>query len=258
MNNKLSTNSKIGAIVLAAGQGKRMKSELPKVLHKVAGLPMIKHVVDILEGAGIFNIVVVVGHGAMQVRSVLKNHHPHPLKYVHQEKRLGTAHAVMCAEPLLFGKVDKVIVIYGDTPLFTSDTIKELIRLFNDRKPVLVLVSFDAKNPTGYGRVISNKLGHVSKVVEEKDATESEKKIKEVNAGLYCFEADFLWQNLPKIKISKITGEYYLPDLIGIAVEKGRKIIRYKISDETEALGVNTPIELKEARKIMLERKNNT
>lgn len=256
MNHKSLTKNRVGAVVLAAGQGKRMKSELPKVLHEVAGLPMVKHVVDILEGANITNIVVVVGHGAQEVRAVLKNHHPRSLKYVHQGKRLGTAHAVMCAEPLLFSKVDKVIVIYGDTPLFTSDTIRELIRLFDDRKPVLVLVSFDTDNSTGYGRVISNKIGHVSKVVEEKDATEEEKKIKEVNAGLYCFDAQFLWSNLSKIKISKVTEEYYLPDLIDIAVKKNKKIIRYKIKDETEALGVNTIEQLKAAQKIMLKRDN--
>ncbi len=244
---------KIGAVVLAAGEGTRMNSELPKVLHKVNGIPMVKHVVDILEKAGIREIAVVVGYRGDLVKRVLANHHPQPLRYVFQKKRLGTAHAVLCAKTL-FDDLDAIVVIYGDTPLFTPQTIKNLVEIYKKKKPALVLVSFDIDDPTGYGRVVSDKRGHVSKIVEEKDATEKEKKISEVNAGLYCFKAHFLWSNLSQVKKSKISGEYYLTDLIGIAVAQGKKVIRYKIKDSSEALGVNTPSQLKRAHEIMVNR----
>jgi len=240
-------NQKIAGVVLAAGEGTRMKSHLPKVLHEVKGKPMIKHVIDNLAGAGVNNIVIVIGYGAQQVKEALGNQYRQALKYVYQEKRLGTAHAVMCAEPILFSKADRIVVMYGDTPFFKSETIKNLISVCIEKEAALSMVTFEASEPSGYGRVITDSGGHVKKIVEEKDATFEEKKIREVNAGCYCFEASFLWENLPKVRKSEATGEYYLTDLIEIANSQNKKVVRLKIREESEAWGINTPEQLKKA-----------
>jgi bifunctional UDP-N-acetylglucosamine pyrophosphorylase/glucosamine-1-phosphate N-acetyltransferase len=240
------------AVILAAGQGTRMKSSLYKVLHPVCDKPMVQHVVDHIREAEIDRIVTVIGHGAEKVKAQLGERS----KYVLQEEQLGTAHAVMQADQLLSNKEGITVVICGDTPLISSATMKSLMEHHQSSKAKATILTAHTNDPSGYGRIIRNNEGLVEKIVEHKDANDNELKINEINTGTYCFDNQALFSSLKKVGNENSQGEYYLPDVIEILKEQGEIISAYQTTDFEETLGVNDRIALSKAEKIM-QRKIN-
>ncbi|WP_285891408.1 bifunctional UDP-N-acetylglucosamine diphosphorylase/glucosamine-1-phosphate N-acetyltransferase GlmU [Paenibacillus pasadenensis] len=238
------------AVVLAAGQGKRMKSKLYKVLHPVCGKPMVGHVMDTVEKAACEEIVVVTGHGAAQVQSFLEGR----AKFVLQEQQLGTGHAVQQAEALLSGKEGTTIVICGDTPLVTAETIESMLELHESSGAAATVLTAEFTDPTGYGRVVRGAEGAVERIVEQKDCSPAEAAVQEINTGTYCFDNRKLFEALARVTNDNAQGEYYLTDVIGIFVSAGESVQAYCTSDLAEAIGVNDRIALGEAERLMRER----
>ncbi|MFZ5945279.1 MAG: bifunctional UDP-N-acetylglucosamine diphosphorylase/glucosamine-1-phosphate N-acetyltransferase GlmU [Bacillota bacterium] len=234
------------AIVLAAGQGTRMKSKLPKVLHKVAGIPMLGHVLNTLEGAQICRKILVLGHGAKEIEENIKDN----LQVVYQWEQLGTGHAVMQAEKLIGPEDENVLVVCGDTPLLQVETLNNLLQKHQETDAVITVLTSIIKNPRGYGRII-RRDNLIKAIVEEKDANEEQRAVNEINTGTYCFKGDFLKQSLSRLSNRNSQKEYYLTDLIGIAVENGLRVEGYILEDIRESLGINNKIQLAEAEKIM-------
>ncbi|MED3642040.1 bifunctional UDP-N-acetylglucosamine diphosphorylase/glucosamine-1-phosphate N-acetyltransferase GlmU [Caldifermentibacillus hisashii] len=244
--------SKKYVIVLAAGQGTRMKSKLYKVLHPVCGKPMVRHVIDELKQIGADQIITVVGHGADEVKNELKD----DSEFVLQEQQLGTAHAVMQARDLLLDKEGLTLVVCGDTPLLKADTIKAMIDYHINNHSKATILTAVAEDPTGYGRVIRNEQGYVEKIVEHKDASDEEKAVKEINAGTYCFDNASLFHALQKVTNNNAQNEYYLPDVIGILKDAGQTVTAFTTNDFTEIFGINDRVALAQAGKIMQQRIN--
>lgn len=242
----------IFAVILAAGQGTRMKSRLYKVLHSVCGKPMVQHVVDQISQVGVDEIAVVVGHGAEKV----KNHLGDEVTYVVQEEQLGTGHAVMQAESLLRGKDGVTIVLCGDTPLITKKTMEALLHYHAKQGAKATILTAVADNPAGYGRIIRDDQGVVHRIVEHKDATESERAINEINTGTYCFDNASLLAALKDVGNDNVQGEYYLPDVIEILQRDNHLIAAYQTADFAETIGVNDRIALANAETIMKKRIN--
>jgi bifunctional UDP-N-acetylglucosamine pyrophosphorylase/glucosamine-1-phosphate N-acetyltransferase len=244
--------SKKYVIVLAAGQGTRMKSKLYKVLHPVCGKPMVRHVIDELKQIGADQIITVVGHGADEVKNELKG----DSEFVLQEQQLGTAHAVMQARDLLQDKEGLTLVVCGDTPLLKADTIQAMIDYHISNHSKATILTAVAEDPTGYGRVIRNEQGYVEKIVEHKDASDKEKAVKEINAGTYCFDNASLFRALQKVTNNNAQNEYYLPDVIGILKDAGQTVTAFRTNDFTEIFGINDRVALAQAGKIMQQRIN--
>ncbi|MET1176467.1 bifunctional UDP-N-acetylglucosamine diphosphorylase/glucosamine-1-phosphate N-acetyltransferase GlmU [Peribacillus simplex] len=242
------------AIILAAGQGTRMKSKLYKVLHPVCGKPMVQHVIDQVNQLQIEDIVTVIGHGAEKVQEQLGD----SCKYALQEQQLGTAHAVMQAESALSVKSGTTLVICGDTPLIKAETMKELIALHEQSQAKATILTAYADNPAGYGRVLRGEGGLVEKIVEHKDATDEERYVKEINTGTYCFDNQALFSALKKVSNENVQGEYYLPDVIEILKEEGEVVTAFQSSDFEETLGVNDRVALSQAEQILRKRINET
>ena len=240
------------AIILAAGKGTRMKSKQYKVLHKVMGQAMVDHVVTQVEALEPAEIVTIVGHGAEQVQSLLGER----TQYVMQEEQLGTGHAVKQAHSLLADKQGVTLVVCGDTPLLTTETLEQLFttHMENDAKATVLTAHMD--NPFGYGRVIRNAEGHLEKIVEQKDATNEEAAVQEVNTGTYCFDNELLFEMLKLVKNDNAQNEYYLPDVISLLEERGETIAACQMTDANEALGVNDRVALAKANELMRERIN--
>lgn len=242
------------AVILAAGQGTRMKSKLYKVLHPVCGKPMVQHVVDQVKKLDIKDIVTIIGHGAEKVRAQLGDESLYAL----QEKQLGTAHAVMQAAGMLEGKEGTTIVVCGDTPLIKAETMEALFKEHVEAKAKASILTAKIDNPTGYGRIVRNESGFVEKIVEHKDATEEERKINEINTGTYCFDNQALFDALKNVSNDNVQGEYYLPDVIEILKKQGEIVTAYQTEDLDETLGVNDRVALAEAERIMRGRINET
>lgn len=243
---------KISAILLAAGQGTRMKSRLPKVLHPVAGLPMIEHALRAVRAASTETPVVVIGHGAELVQKTVQG-----VEFALQAEQLGTAHAVLQAEPLLRGKTDLVIVCYADMPLLRAESLQRLVKTQQANDGPMTMMTVIADDPRGFGRVVRSAQGDVQAIVEESQATSQQLAIKELNVGAYCFRADWLWDALHRIPMSP-KGEYYLTDTVGLAVQQGLAVQAITIENLDEAIGINTRIHLSEAEAIMRRRINQT
>lgn len=242
------------AVILAAGQGTRMKSKLYKVLHSVCGKPMVQHVVDQVSLLQMEQIVTIVGHGSEQVKAQLGD----KVSYANQAEQLGTAHAVIQAKEFLKDKKGITLVVCGDTPLITSETMEALVHHHEQIGAKATILTAIAKNPTGYGRVVRNHLGAVEKIVEQKDATEEEKAITEINTGTYCFDNALLFETLANVSNNNAQGEYYLPDVIEILKTKGEVVTAFQTEDFEETIGVNDRIALAEAEKIMKRRINES
>ena len=240
------------AIILAAGQGTRMKSKLPKVLHKVLGKPMVQWVIDCLTAAGVTDKITVLGHGAEQVATVVAEQ----TSIVYQTEQLGTGHAVMQGVKALGTENDCVIVICGDTPLLQADTIKALLAKHSAEKNMVTVLTAQASDPTGYGRIVRNGA-QIEAIVEQKDATEEEKTITEINTGTYCFNQQFLLQYLPTLTTNNAQKEYYLTDLIKIANQNQFPVGGYQLDDFSESLGVNNRVQLAQAEQVLRQRKCN-
>lgn len=244
--------SDLVTIILAAGKGTRMKSKLPKVLHKVAGKSMLQHVLDAANKAGASRNVVVVGFGGDVVKEAIGEQ----AEFVVQAEQLGTGHAVKQAAPILADTQGTVMVLCGDTPLLTGDLLE---KLYNEHKAagakatVLTAIMPDA---TGYGRIIRTADGSVARIVEHKDATEEERQVREVNSGIYCFEIKDMFEALEQVGCDNAQGEYYLPDVLEILRDKGEKIWAVAADDYESTLGINSRVQLSGAEKILRRRKN--
>jgi len=249
----MTQNRIIGAIVLAAGKGSRMKSKtVNKVTLPIADKPMIVHSVELLEKLTIHPIVIVVGFAKKSVMNILGE----KVYFAVQTKRLGTAHAAAQGLKVLETmSVDDVLVVQGDDSAFyKEETISNLIKKHIDTNAVLTFLTIEKENPFGLGRVVRDEQGGLHKIVEEKDASEEEKKIKEINPACYVFSVKFLHEYLPKIQKSSITGEYYITSLIDLAITHG-EIVETVQAGNIPWRGVNTPDELKEAESMFLEHK---
>ena len=239
------------ALILAAGKGTRMKSSMPKVLHKVGGVPMVEQVLRAVKAAGTQRQVVVVGFGGEAVQEYLGDR----AETVVQEQQLGTGHAVMQAEPLLSGLSGTLLVTCGDTPLVTEDTFRSLLAHHEDTRAAATVLTAVMPDPTGYGRVIRDTKGQVVKIVEQKDGTPEELAVREVNAGIYCFDMELLWQMLHNVTNDNAQGEYYLTDIIGMLVSAGKVVSAFAAPDYKETLGVNSRLQMAEAEQVLRRRK---
>ena len=239
------------AIILAAGQGKRMKSDKPKVLHEILGKPMIRYAIDSVKNAGAQDIVCVLGFGKEQIEPIVND-----TKSVVQEEMLGTGDAVKSAIPSMDLSSGSVLITYGDCPLITPETLRSLVELREKNGSALVISVMKKSNPFGYGRIVRDESGKIVKNIEEKDCSETEKKIEECNAGFYCFDAKILQDTLSKISNDNAQGEYYLTDAIEILAGQGSTVDSFEIEDKSELYGVNSRLQLAEATKIMQNRIN--
>ncbi|MBC1376027.1 bifunctional UDP-N-acetylglucosamine diphosphorylase/glucosamine-1-phosphate N-acetyltransferase GlmU [Listeria sp. FSL L7-1699] len=244
--------SKRYAVVLAAGQGTRMKSKLYKVLHPVCGKPMVEHVVDQISTLDVDKVVTIVGHGAEKVQEHLAG----KSEFVKQDEQLGTAHAVLQAKSELAGKEGVTLVVCGDTPLIEASTMEALLKYHHEKRAKATILTTVIEDPTGYGRIIRDDLGIVEKIVEHKDATEKEQRISEINTGTYCFDNKALFEALENVSNDNMQGEYYLPDVIKILKDADEVVAAYKMESFEESLGVNDRIALAEASKLMQRRIN--
>ena len=240
------------ALVLAAGKGTRMKSEKSKLVHKILGKEIVLRAVENAKAAGVEDIIAVVGYRKEQVQEVLKD----SVKYAVQGEMLGTGHAVMQAQEYLKDKKGKVVVLNGDVPILRPETIQKLIEKSTANKEYATLLTAIYDNPFGYGRIIRDDGGNVAAIVEEKDATEHQKEIKEINAGIYCFDIEELLKALGEINNDNASGEYYLTDVIKIMNDKGLKTGAMIVEDNTEILGVNDRVQLEILTRILRLRIN--
>jgi len=244
---------KITAVLLAAGQGTRMKSELPKVLHPLCGKPMLWHVLEALKSVTTEKSVVVVGYGAEEVKKYVGG----SAECVLQEPQLGTAHAALQAESLLRDKTDYVIITYADMPLLRGETFKQLLETQRLNAGPLSLLTVIADDPRGFGRIVRRADGTVEAIVEEYVATPEQGAIKELNVGAYCFKADWLWDALHRIEKNPKKGEYYLTDIIELAVKDHLPVQAVVHDDFIETIGINTRVHLSEAEAALRMRINH-
>ncbi|AXI26121.1 bifunctional UDP-N-acetylglucosamine diphosphorylase/glucosamine-1-phosphate N-acetyltransferase GlmU [Gemella sp. ND 6198] len=240
------------AVILAAGKGTRMKSKLYKVLHKVCDRTMVELVLDSLNDLKMDEVITVVGHGAEKVKEVLGDR----TKFVLQAEQLGTAHAVKVAKDMLKDKNGTTIVMYGDTPLIRPETINNMLDHHEQTKAKATVLTAYADNPFAYGRIIRDTNGKLEKIVEEKDATEPEKQVKEINSGIYCFDNKLLFEMLEEVKNNNKQGEYYLPDVLYLIRNRGEIIETYLCNDFDETFGVNDRVALAYAENVMRNRIN--
>ena len=246
MSKKIS-NKKIAAVVLAAGQGKRMVSNLPKVLHPVCGMPMISLVLRNLEKAGIKDIIVVAGHGKDKLRKIL----PSSVRIVEQSRQLGTGHALNCARKLLKKHTGDLLVTCGDMPLLSADTYKRLIQKHTKNKLNCTVVTGIIDDPSGYGRIIRDEEGYIRAIGEDKDLSSREKKNLEINSGAYCFRSRDIFGVLPAINKKNVQKEFYLTDSVCLLVKKGCRVDSLAVSDISELMGVNDREDLVSVGKIL-------
>jgi bifunctional UDP-N-acetylglucosamine pyrophosphorylase/glucosamine-1-phosphate N-acetyltransferase len=242
---------KVTALILAAGHGTRMRSSLPKMLHPLAGKPLVMHALENAASVSDDVPVVVVGHGEDAVRQAVGG----AARFAVQEQQLGTGHAVMAAEPLLAGQTDLVLVTYADMPLVKPETMRRIIEMQQENPGPISMLTVVLDDPHGFGRVVRGPNGTVVAIVEEAQASPEILAVHELNPSVFCFQSDWLWPALQRIKISP-KGEYYLTDLVGIAVEDGLEVHAVKTEDATEAVGINTRVHLAEAESIFRRRIN--
>jgi bifunctional UDP-N-acetylglucosamine pyrophosphorylase/glucosamine-1-phosphate N-acetyltransferase len=248
------------AMILAAGQGTRMKSSLPKVLHHVAGRPMLWYAITLARQVATQTIAVVVGYGAEQVQAYLEQEKVNfePFEVVKQDKQYGTGHAVQQAYPVFTRnatqKAGQFLILNGDTPLLTKDTLTSLVDFHQSERASLTLLTTVLPDPGGYGRVIRGQSGDVRRVVEDQDASIEEKNISEINVGTYVVDAGFLGKALGQLRPQNSQGEYYLTDIIEMAVQQGLKVAAWATTDSLETIGINTRVHLALAEKEMRRR----
>ncbi len=240
------------AVILAAGQGTRMKSKLYKVLHPVCGKPMIAHIIREVKQLNPSEIVAVVGYGAEKVKEAIGS----SVSYAFQPEQLGTAHAVMQAREHLAHKKGVTLVVCGDTPLITKETMEKLFEHHEKTNAKATILTAQAEQPAGYGRIVRDANGNVQRIVEEKDASSDEKQIKEINTGTYCFDNESLFAALTQVDNDNAQGEYYLPDVIEILQKQNEIIAAYQTDDFEETIGVNDRVALSQAEAIMRRRIN--
>lgn len=248
----------LAVIVLAAGKGTRMKSTRPKVLHEVAGRPMLFYPLAIMEELKAGRVAVIIGHGADDVKAAFPSK---KIGFVLQKEQLGTGHAVLTALKSLSGFSGDVLVLSGDVPLITKETVSAFLKLHRTggkNRPAISLITMALDAPRGYGRVVRDEERAVVRIVEDKDCTPGERHINEVNSGIYVFRSDFLFTAIKKIGRDNAQGEYYLPDLIALAVAKGLRVKALTHADPEEVMGINNRVELARAASVMRRRINES
>lgn len=242
----------IASLILAAGKGTRMKSKLPKVLHKVGGKAMVERVLETVQSLGTNKDVVIVGFGGDEVQSYLDGR----AEFVRQEEQNGTGHAVKMAEPVL-GQFDgTILLLCGDTPLVTKESLEALLKEHASSGAAATILTAHMPDPTGYGRIIRNEDGHVVRIVEQKDGNPEELAVQEVNTGMYAFDSKKLWPCLDQLSDDNAQGELYITDVVAILVNAGDKVSAYMTDNFEESLGVNSRLQLAEAESILKHRKN--
>jgi len=239
---------KVQAIILAAGEGTRMKSSLPKVLHLLAGRALIRYTLEAVEGISQPRPVIVIGRDAEIVKEEVRDQ----ADFVFQEKRLGTADAVLCTRKAVEGNSDLVLVIYGDMPLLKNETLRNLVEKQKKNSGPLTIATMQLEDSHGFGRII-RKDGKIKEIIEEAQATPEQAEIRELNVGAYCFSSSWLWSALERIPVSP-KGEYYLTDLVGLATKEGRIVDSIRLAKPEEAIGINNRIHLAEAEAILKKR----
>lgn len=254
-------NSEIGAparaeegfwtIILAAGKGTRMKSGLAKVLHPLCGVPMLSHPIAAARAAGARKIVVVVGHQAQRIRDLFSRDE---LIFVEQRELLGTGHAVLQAREVFREYSGTIVILCGDVPLLLPETVRALYDRHRSEGAAATVLTTILADPAGYGRIVKTDDGRILKIVEEKDATAGEKQIHEINTGIYCVESRFLFTAADSLGNRNVQGEYYLTDIVEIAINKGLRVATFPASDSVEVMGINTPEELEKASRRMENR----
>ncbi len=242
---------KYAAIIMAAGEGKRMNSPIPKVAHKVLGKPMVNWVIDAANNAGAEEIVTVIGYQGQQLKELLGED---CCKFAWQHEMKGTGHATMMAMPEISSDVTDVIVLCGDNPLVTPSTLKDMMAVHQACNNAVTVLTAEVPDATGLGRVVRNADGSFKEIREHRDATPEILEIREINASIYCFDKSSLNKALPLIKNQNAQREYYLPDALSIIMGFGGKVGIYKCDDYTETLGINTPEQLATAERIMSSR----
>jgi bifunctional UDP-N-acetylglucosamine pyrophosphorylase/glucosamine-1-phosphate N-acetyltransferase len=243
----------VSCVVLAAGKGTRMKSDKAKVLHEVFFAPMLHHVLKAVNSPRIDRTIAIVGHQKEHVAETLKNFQ---VSLVVQEEQLGTGHAVLCARDQLADSAGTVLILCGDTPLIRAETIENMLARHRETNATLTVMTTRLTNPTNYGRIVCDDQGNVLQIVEEKDATPEQRKIDEINAGIYCAESAFLFEALQQVGSDNRQGEVYLTDIVGIANRAGHRVHRFAGVDAEEVLGVNSRVELAAAHKSLQLRRN--
>jgi bifunctional UDP-N-acetylglucosamine pyrophosphorylase/glucosamine-1-phosphate N-acetyltransferase len=242
----------ISVLILAAGKGVRLKSDLPKVLHRLAGQPLIEYALEAAEVVTPSKPVLVIGHGAEAVRTALGER----VGYVTQAEQLGTGHAVQQAESVLKNKSDLVLVTYGDMPLLRAETLQTLVEAQTQNPGPITMLTINSAKLTDFGRVVREAVsGNVCEVVEAAQATPEQKRLTEFNVGAYCFKSAWLWDALPRLPLSP-KGEYYLTDVVHLASADGGHIATITLEDETEVIGINTRAQLAEAEAALRRRIN--
>ncbi len=247
---------KIAAVILAAGKGTRMGevegSVIPKVMFKAHEKPLIEYSINNVISAGIDSAVLVVGYK----REMIMGHIGESVQYAIQEEQLGTGHAAKMAKDYVANKYDAVLICYGDMPLYKPETIKNLVELYEKEQPTIAMLSVEFNDPDywAYGRIIRNQTGEITGIVEQKDCTSEQLEIKESNPGFYIFDNSWIWEALEHIGSNNAQHEYYLTDLIAMAIEQGKKVIAVPVSEEEEVLGVNTPDQLAQVESIITSR----
>ena len=236
---------------MAAGKGKRMKSDLPKVLHKLGGKPMVEYVIDTAWKVGADRVILVVGHKWERAQNSLKHL---KVEFVIQMDQLGTGHAVLQTQKLLSDFEGDVLVLSGDVPLLRVDTLKKLLNEHREKKAVATVLTAIFDHPAGYGRIVRGENGLVQEIVEEKDASADQKEIKEINTGTFAFDSSSLFSVLEKVTNDNKQGEYYLTDTIKLLQDLKLPICGVVASDPPETLGINSIEELKKAEKILIAR----
>ena len=245
--------NEVGVIILAAGLGRRMKSSQPKVIHPLNGKPLLLHVLATAQQLKPSKIAIVIGHGADVVRQLYSHD---DVIWVVQEEQLGTGHAVLCAKKSFGEFIGDLLILSGDVPLISRQTLRGIIHLHQQRKAVLTVLTASPKAPKGYGRVLRHADGAIAGIVEERDATDTQQQIEEINAGIYVASAPFLFSALQKVKNHNEQGEYYLPDAVAIALKQGKCVETMKVDDPRDVTGINTREELARMEKTLQERIN--
>jgi bifunctional UDP-N-acetylglucosamine pyrophosphorylase/glucosamine-1-phosphate N-acetyltransferase len=239
------------ALILAAGEGTRMKSSLPKVAHRILGTPMVRLVVDAARAAGCDRIVAVTGHEAEAVEALIEG-----VECARQDRQLGTGHAVMCARSALEGVTGSLVVLSGDTPLMTAETISGLVAMRESSGSAVTVLTAHVADPSGYGRIVRDRDGSIAAIVEDKDCTPEQRRIDEVNTGTYCFDIAVLFAHLDRLTTANSQGEYYLTDMIAVFEQEGMGVSASLVDNPFETMGVNSRVQLAEASKVLQSRIN--
>ncbi|MFW5879840.1 MAG: bifunctional UDP-N-acetylglucosamine diphosphorylase/glucosamine-1-phosphate N-acetyltransferase GlmU [bacterium] len=243
----------IASIILAAGQGKRMKSFLPKALHPVAGSPMVSYSLELTKSLGIGKRIVVIGQHAKIIKKEISDIE-NEIIYAYQDKQLGTAHAVQQAEKYLVDFSGIILILYTDVPLLKASTIQRMINCHKEDRASCTLLTANLEQPVGYGRIIRNQEGKISEIVEQGDLTKEQNLIKEINAGIYCFNSKELFAALQLVNKNNCQKEYYLTDVIKILLEKGKVATTVTVRDKEEIMGINTRMDLSRVSCILYQR----